>query len=93
MVKDVTIAATAVVPVTSVSAPTVISSGKQVLVASSRDSRHSVQTTGSNEMEYEADTDEEFGEGSSYQSEVVNCICGYNEEDDLMIQVSVIFNL
>lgn len=43
------------------------------------------------EGDYEADTDEEEGgDGASYQTEVVNCSCGFNEEDGLMIQVCIL---
>ena len=44
-------------------------------------------TVSTAEADYEVDTDEEEDDDSSYQTEVVNCSCGFNEEDGLMIQV------
>ena len=37
---------------------------------------------------YDADTDEESIADSNYQTDIVNCICGFNEEENLIIQVS-----
>lgn len=42
------------------------------------------------DVEFEAETDEEEEDDGSYQTEVVNCSCGFNEEDGLMIQVSLV---
>ena len=39
------------------------------------------------ETDYDADSDEESIADSTYQTEIVNCKCGFNEEDSLMIQV------
>ena len=38
---------------------------------------------------YDADTDEESIADSNYQTDIVNCICGFNEEENLIIQVSI----
>lgn len=40
------------------------------------------------EEEGKEEYDVEFDDDGSYQSEVVNCVCGFNEEDGLMIQVT-----